>query len=56
MDRYARYPTKDVNYNNIKFLSGPEIYFACLPLGEIVEDIISLVPLILENIESLKTS
>jgi hypothetical protein len=36
MDLYTRYPMEDVNYNNIKFLSGTEIYFACVSLGEMV--------------------
>jgi hypothetical protein len=45
---------QDVNYNNITFLSRPEIGRACLLLGEMVGDLISLVPLVWNKIESLK--
>jgi hypothetical protein len=55
MDVYTRYPMQDVNYNNIAFLSRPEIGRACLILGEMIEELISLVPLVWEKIESLKT-
>jgi hypothetical protein len=56
MDLYTRYPMEDANYNNIKFLSRPEIHDACLPLGEMVGELVSLIPLVWSKIESLKCS
>jgi hypothetical protein len=55
MDLYTRYPMEDANYNNIKFLSRPEIHGACLELGEMVGELVSLVSLVWNKIESLKT-
>jgi hypothetical protein len=56
MDTYARYPMKDVGFNNIAFLRGHEMGPVCLLLGEMVGELISLVPLVWEKIESIKTS
>jgi hypothetical protein len=53
MDLYTRYPMESANYNNIKFLSRPEIHGACLQLGEMVGELVSLVPLVWNKIESL---
>jgi hypothetical protein len=54
LTEWTRYPMQDVNYNNITFLSRPEIGRAFLLLGEMVGDLISLVPLVWNKIESLK--
>jgi hypothetical protein len=54
MDIYARYPMNGIGYTNIGFLKGPEIREACLLLGEMVEDLVSLVPFVWNKIESLK--
>lgn len=56
MDLYTRYPMEDANYNNIKFLSRPEIHGACLKIGEMVGELVNLVPLVWNKIESLKTT
>jgi hypothetical protein len=53
MDIYARYPMNDTGYINIAFLKGPEIREACSLLGEMVGDLISLVPLVWNRIEYL---
>jgi hypothetical protein len=53
MNMYARYPMHDVGYNNIKFLSGPEIRKPCLLLGEMIEELISLIPSVWKKIESM---
>ena len=53
MDLYTRYPMEGANYNNIKFLSRPEIHGACLQLGEMVGELISLVPLVWNKIECI---
>jgi hypothetical protein len=54
MDLYARYPMNDTGYTNIAFLKGPEIREACSLLGEMVGDLISLVPLVWKRLEFLK--
>jgi hypothetical protein len=56
MDSYARYPMNDIGNNNVAFLNRPEIRGACLLLGEMVEELVSLVPLVWNKIESLKPS
>jgi hypothetical protein len=53
MDVYTRYPMEDIGYNNIAFLRQPEVRGACLLLGEMVGELIRLVPLVWEKIESL---
>jgi hypothetical protein len=53
MDLYTRYPMEGANYDNIKFLSRPEIHGACLQLGEMVGELVSPVPLVWNKIESL---
>jgi hypothetical protein len=54
MDLYARYPMNDTGYTNIAFLKGPEIRETCSLLGEMVGDLISLVPLVWKRLEILK--
>jgi hypothetical protein len=44
----------DTGYTNIAFLKGPEIREACSLLGEMVGDLISLVPLVWKRLEFLK--
>jgi hypothetical protein len=44
MDLYSRYPMDDIGNLNIVFLDRPEIRGACLSLGEMVEELVSLVP------------
>jgi HEPN domain-containing protein len=53
MDVYTRYPMQDVNYNNVAFLSRSEIHSACLGLEEMIEELISLVPLVWEKIRTM---
>jgi HEPN domain-containing protein len=53
MDIYSRYPMNDIGYANITFLKEPEIREACSLLGEMVGDLIILVPLVWSKIESL---
>jgi hypothetical protein len=43
----------DIENLNIAFLSRPEIERSCTLLGEMVGDLISLVPLVWKKIESL---
>lgn len=56
MDIYSRYPMNDNGYPNIVFLKEPQIREACSLLGIMVGDLISLVPLVWNKVESLKTS
>lgn len=53
MDTYARYPMRDTNYTNIGFLKDPEIKEACSLLDIMIADLIRLVPLVWNKIESL---
>jgi hypothetical protein len=46
----------DIGNLNIAFLSRPEIRGACLLLGEMVGEFVSLVPLVWNKIYSIKTS
>jgi hypothetical protein len=53
MDMCTRYPMTTVNNNNIAFLMDPKVKKSCLLLDEMVYDLISLIPLIWKQIESL---
>jgi HEPN domain len=53
MDIYTRYPMEDVDYNNFMFLSRYEIKEACSLMGEMIEELIDLVPLVWDRIESM---
>lgn len=53
MDTYARYPMSDTNYTNIGFLKDPEMKEACSLLDIMIADLIRLVPLVWNKIESL---
>ncbi len=56
MDLYVRYPMPSVGYNNVRYLDRLEIRGACLLLGEMVGELVSLAPLVWNKIESLKPS
>jgi hypothetical protein len=56
MDLHTRYPMDDIGNLNIAFLNKPEIRGACLLLGEMVGELVSLVPLVWNKIDSIKTS
>jgi hypothetical protein len=54
MDMYTRYPMDDTGNLNIAFLNKHEIRGSCLLLQEMVGELVSLVPLVWNKIESLK--
>jgi len=53
MERYVRYPSKSVNYNNIRFLLDHKNKKPCDMLGEMISELIDTVPLVWDKILSM---
>lgn len=53
LDIYARYPVKELQYNNIKFLNSPENKKSCFLLLEMIIDLVEVVPLVWDKISQL---
>lgn len=53
MERYVRYPSKSVNYNNISFLMDHENKKPCDMLDEMISELIDTVPLVWDKIISM---
>jgi hypothetical protein len=54
METYSRYPMDDVDTNNIKLLSTPEVGTSCVLLKEMVGELVDLVPLVWDRLETLR--
>jgi hypothetical protein len=54
MDVYARYPSVEVQNRNIKLLMEKKNRESCQMLAKMIADLISLVPIVWKQIESIK--
>ena len=53
MERYIRYPSKSINYNNIRFLMDHKNRKPCEMLDEMISELIDTVPLVWDKIISM---
>lgn len=53
MEKYVRYPSKSVNYNNIRFLLDRKNKKPCDMLGKMISELINTVPLVWDKILSM---
>jgi hypothetical protein len=53
MERYVRYPSKSVNYNNTRFLMDHKNKKPCEMLDEMISELIDTVPLVWDKIISM---
>ena len=53
VEKYVRYPSKSVNYNNVEFFMDYRNKRACEMLDEIISELIDTVPLVWDKIKTL---
>ena len=53
MEKYVRYPSKSVNFNNIEFFTDYRNKRACEMLDEMISELIDIVPLVWDKIKML---
>lgn len=56
MDTYTRYPLKSVSYLNLSSLTHPRCKEACYMLGDMLNELFCLVPLVWNRIKSMSNS